>query len=928
LADIDRMFNPRTVALIGATEKEGTVGEATLKNLLIGKGKHTVYPVNPSHESVAGLKCYPNIAAIPEHVDLAVIATPASTVPEVVDECGKAGVDGVVIISAGFKEIGAEGVKLENEIRVIRAKYGLRLLGPNCVGFARPSAHLNATFLRDNPEPGSIAFISQSGALGSAILDWATVSHVGFSMFASLGSMLDVDFGDLIDFLGTDPATRSIILYVEGIGNAKKFMSAARGFSRTKPIVVLKAGKYNTGAKAVQSHTGALAGDFEVYDAAFKRVGVVRVDEIGNLFNCASVLDSKRLPSGPRVAMVTNAGGPGVVASDAVTDLGGEMAKLSPDSMKVLDEHLPPYWSHGNPVDVLGDADVARYETAVGTCLADPSVDGLVAICTPQGVTPAAELATTVVRLAKDKQKPVLTVWMGEKGVAEARRKFAENSVPTYPTPEEAVKTYMYMYRYKRNLDLLYETPEELPVDLMPPNSHLKLMIRRAISGGKLLLSQADADKFLDAYNIPRLAGGFAKGAEEALLVARRIGYPVVIKIVSQDVVHKSDVGGVVTNITSSEMLAHEFAKLMDRIRILKPEAKIDGVYVQRMAKDVDYELILGSKKDRDFGAVLLFGSGGIGVELFRDFAIGLPPINQVLARRLMEDTKIYKALAHGLRNKAPVNLKTLEEVLVRFSSMVTDFPEISEVDINPLSVSEGKAFAVDVRILLDPNPIDRSTPYPHLVIIPYPTKYVIPWKLEDGTDVLLRPIRPEDEAIESEFINGLSEETSRYRFFNIVRNLPHSDLVRFCNIDYDREMAIVAEVTEGGRRREIGVGRIIAEPDSKRGEFAVVIADSYQGKGLGRKLVDMVIDIASEKHLESIYGVVLRENQPMLSLCREMGFSLHPEEDYVRVELPLEVEAPAQGQGQVRSHVKPATTKTQGQSQEGQGKEAEGMSQ
>jgi acetyltransferase len=387
-------------------------------------------------------------------------------------------------------------------------------------------------------------------------------------------------------------------------------------------------------------------------------------------------------------------------------------------------------------------------------------------------------------------------------------------------------------------------------------------------------------------------------------------------------------VGGVVTNITSSEMLAHEFAKLMDRIRILKPEAKIDGVYVQRMAKDVDYELILGSKKDRDFGAVLLFGSGGIGVELFRDFAIGLPPINQVLARRLMEDTKIYKALAHGLRNKAPANLKTLEEVLVRFSSMVTDFPEISEVDINPLSVSEGKAFAVDVRILLDPNPIDRSTPYPHLVIMPYPTKYVIPWKLEDGTDVLLRPIRPEDEAIESEFINGLSEETSRYRFFNIVRNLPHSDLVRFCNIDYDREMAIVAEVTEGGRRREIGVGRIIAEPDSKRGEFAVVIADSYQGKGLGRKLVDMVIDIASEKHLESIYGVVLRENQPMLSLCREMGFSLHPEEDYVRVELPLEVEAPAQGQSQVRSHVKPAQTKTQGQSGEGQGKEAEGMSQ
>jgi acetyltransferase len=903
--DMDRMFNPKAVALIGATDKEGTVGEATLKNLLVGKGKHTVYPVNPSHDVVAGLKCYPNMAAIPEHVDLAVVATPAKTVPEVVEECGKAGVEGVVIISAGFREAGAEGVRLEEEIKKIRAKYGFRLLGPNCVGFARPSIHLNATFLKDSPELGSIAFISQSGALGSAILDWATVSHVGFSLFASVGSMLDLDFGDLIDFLGTDSATRSIIVYVEGIGNAKKFMSAARGFARTKPIIVLKAGKYKTGAKAVQSHTGALAGDFEVYDAAFKRVGVLRVDEIGDLFNCASVLDSKRLPSGPRLAIVTNAGGPGVLASDKVTDLGGELAKLSESSMKVLDERLPPFWSHGNPVDVLGDADVTRYEIAISTCLADSAVDGMLAVCTPQGVTPATDLASTVVRLAKDRQKPVLTVWMGEKGVAEARRKFSENSIPTYATPEEAVKTYMYMYRYRRNLDLLYETPEELPVDLMPPNSHLKLMVRKAIADGKLLLSQAEADKFLDAYHIPRLSGGFARSEEEALMVARRVGYPVVLKIVSQDVVHKSDVGGVVTNIVNSEMLAHEFAKMIDRVKILKPDAKIDGVYVQKMVKGVDYELILGSKKDRDFGAVLLFGSGGIGVELFRDFAVGLPPINQVLARRMMEETTIYKALSKGLRNHSPANMKALEEVLVRFSSMVTDFPEIAEMDINPLSVGEGKVFAVDVRILLDPHPIDRSTPYPHMVILPYPTKYVVPWKLEDGTDVLLRPIRPEDEAIESEFINGLSEETSRYRFFNIVRNLPHSDLVRFCNIDYDREIAIIAEITEGGRRREIGVGRLIAEPDRRRGEFAVVIADQYQTKGLGRKLVDMLINIAEERKFESIYGVVLRDNTPMLSLCREMGFTLHPEEDYTRVELALKVEAQAPGQRQTQEETR-----------------------
>ncbi|HUI22779.1 MAG TPA: bifunctional acetate--CoA ligase family protein/GNAT family N-acetyltransferase [Nitrososphaerales archaeon] len=911
MADIERMFSPKAVALIGATDKEGTVGESTLKNLLQGKGKHTVYPVNPGHEVVAGLKCYPNIASVPGHVDLAVIATPAKSVPEVVEECGKAGVDGIVIISAGFREIGAEGAKLEAEISAIRAKYGFRILGPNCVGFARPSVRLNATFLKDSPEPGSIAFISQSGALGSAILDWATVSHVGFSLFASMGSMLDLDFGDLIDFLGTDPNTRSIIVYVEGIGNAKKFMSAARGFARTKPIVVLKAGKYTTGAKAVQSHTGALAGDFEVYDAAFKRVGVLRVNEIGDLFNCASVLDSRRLPSGPKLAIVTNAGGPGVLASDKVTDLGGELAKLSDSTMKVLNEHLPPYWSRGNPVDVLGDADVSRYELAMKALLEDSNVDGILAMCTPQGVTPATDLASMVVKESKDKHKPVLTVWMGEKGVADARRKFAENSVPSYSTPEEAIKTYMYMYRYRRNLDLLYETPNEVPVDLMPPNSHLRLMVRKAIADGKLLLSQADADKFLDAYNIPRLGGGFARGEEEALMIARRVGYPIVLKIVSQDIVHKSDIGGVIVNITNSETLAHEYNKLIDRVKILKPEAKIDGVYVQKMAKNVDYELILGSKKDRDFGAVLLFGSGGIGVELFRDFAIGLPPINQVLARRMMEETTIYKALSKGLRNRPPANLKALEEVIIRFSSMIADFPEIAEMDVNPLSVAEGKVFAVDVRILLDQKPIDRSIPYPHMVILPYPTKYVVPWKLEDGTDVLLRPIRPEDEAMESEFINGLSEETNRYRFFNLVRNLPHSDLVRFCNIDYDREMAIVAEITEGGRRREIGVGRLIAEPDRRRGEFAVVIADQYQTKGLGRKLVDMLIDIAEERRFESIFGVVLRDNAPMLSLCREMGFSVKYEEDYARVELALRVSssqsvAEAQPQPQPQQPAKP----------------------
>ncbi|HMK82780.1 MAG TPA: GNAT family N-acetyltransferase [Candidatus Bathyarchaeia archaeon] len=891
---IEKMLSPKTVAAIGASDVEGSVGHALMKNLLSGKEKRTIYPVNPNRPTVMGLKSYQNVAKIPAHIDLAIIATPAKTVPAIVEECAKAGVDGVVILSAGFREIGADGAKLEEDITKAQSRHQIRILGPNCVGFIRPHIGLNATFLRDDPVPGQIAFISQSGALGSAILNWAVSSHIGFSMFASLGSTLDIGYGDMIDYLGEDPNTRSIIIYMEDVHSARKFMSAARGFARTKPIIVLKAGKHAAGAKAASSHTGALAGDYIVYDAAFKRAGVVRVDEIADLFNCAEVLESRLLPAGPKLGVVTNAGGPAVLAADSIVDHGGELAELSEKSLLALNANLPLYWSHGNPVDVLGDADVKRYELAVETCMLDPNIDGLLVIYTPQGATSPTEVAQAITKLVAKRRKPLLTVWMGEDSVREARQIFHSNNIPTYSTPEEAMKTYMYMYRYRRNLDLLYETPQELSIDISPPKNHLKIIIQKTKENGRSALTQVDVDRFLDAYEIPRVKGKLARDVDQAVMIAAEIGYPVVIKIASEDILHKTDVGGVVTSIVNSDSLREQYKLLLERMKQAKPEAKIDGVYVQKMLKKADYELILGSKKDRDFGAIILFGSGGIGVELFKDFSVGIPPLNQNLARRILEETRIYQALSKGLRNKPPIDMKSLEEIMVRFSNMIVDLPEISEMDINPLAVSDGKLWALDARIIIDPAiKLRRSEPYPHLVMMPYPTKYVTPWRLREGTEVMLRPIKPEDEPMELDFIRGLSTETSRFRFFQIIKDLPHDALVRFCNIDYDREMAFIAETTDlntnqAPQRIEIGVSRLILDPNRRRGEIAVVIADKFQGKGLGTKLVDMLIEVARDKGVEALYGVIMSGNMAMIRLCEKLGFAIRREQDSVLAELKL----------------------------------------
>jgi acetyltransferase len=799
-----------------------------------------------------------------------------------VEQCGKAGIIGIIIISAGFKETGPEGKALEDRILEIKKKYNLHIIGPNCLGIIHPDINLNATFVPKMLRTGSIAFISQSGALGSAILDLATHENIGFSNFVSVGSMIDVDFGDLIDYFGTDPKTTSILMYVEGITNARKFISAARHFAITKPMIVIKAGRFAESAKAAASHTGALTGEDMVYDAAFKRAGVVRVEEIGDLFNCAEALGRQPLPRGPNFAVITNAGGPGVMAADAIIARGGRLAKLSSKTIETLNSILPPYWSRGNPIDVLGDAKADKYRAAVEACFRDENIDGLLIIYTHQGAANPAEIAKSIVDMCKTEGfcKTYLTSFMGYEEVEEANRIFAQSGIPTYYTPEQAVATFMYMYQYKRNLELLYETPPELPVDSIPPKRPLSVIIRDAAKENRGILTEMETKQLLEFYNIPVVKTLVAKTPDEAVTYAMQIGYPVVLKILSPQIVHKTDVGGVILNINFEAEVRAAFDEIIRRAREYNPEARIQGVTVQPMIKKRGYEIILGARTDPLFGPVILFGRGGVDVEVYKDVAIGLPPLNRTLARRMMAETKICQLL-RGYRDLPPANIKLLEEIMVRFSQLLVDFPQLKEIEMNPLLIDEKEAFALDAR-----------------VISPYPERYKTFWKLRDGRTVLLRPIKPEDEPLWLEMFHTLSEESIRFRFFGTIKEpVAHEFGVRYCNIDYDREIAIAAELEEEGHRKMLGVARLFVEPDGKTGEIVFGIADPWQGLGLGSKLVDYIIEISKDKKLETIYAVTLPNNYRAIRLMKNMGFTLEfPDEGTVKATLNLKEELESQG--------------------------------
>ena len=881
--NLDRIFNPKVVAVIGASDEEGTVGYALMRNFKDLGYEGKVYPVNIKKEEVLGLKAYPTIEQVPETVDLAIIATPARTVPDIVEQCGRSGVKGLIIISAGFKEIGEEGKALENKITELKKKYSLRIIGPNCLGVIRPSVKMNATFINKMPKPGNIAFISQSGALGSAILDYALHENIGFSNFVSIGSMIDVDFGDLIDYFGTDPKTRSILMYIEGLTDARKFMSAARHFARTKPIILVKAGKFKESAKAAASHTGSLTGEDNVYDAAFKRAGIVRVDEIADLFNAAEVLGMQPLPKGPNLAIITNAGGPGVMATDAIIAQGGKVAELSPKTMEALDAVLPHFWSHGNPIDILGDAHADRYKATLEVCLKDENVDGILVIYTHQAVAEPINIAQTIADYVKSQPyqtKTILTSFIGYGAVEEANRIFNANSIPTFTTPEQATKTYLYMYQYKRNLELLYETPEEIPIDVMAPKRPLMVILRNAATENRELLTEAEAKRFLKYYNFPVVKTEVAQTADEAVRLAQQIGYPVVLKILSPQIVHKTEAGGVILDLNSESEVRDAFNHIMQRAKEYDPQAEIQGVTVQQMIKKKGYEIIIGAKRDSLFGPVILFGMGGVGVELFKDFALGIPPLNQTLVRRMMEETKVYQLLK-GYRNVPPANIKLLEEIMVLFSQMLVDFPQLKEVDINPLFIDEEEAFAFDARIVLDKQAVfEKLEPHSHLVISPYPKKYETIWTVKDGKNVLLRPIKPEDEPLWLEMFSNFSDESIRYRFFQIIKDTPHEVVVRYCNIDYDREIAIVPELVENGQRKILGVARVSLEPDGKTGEIAFIVTDAYQGSGLGTKMVDHVLEICKDMGVETVYAIMLPDNYRAINLTKKMGFTMSYMED------------------------------------------------
>jgi len=869
--NLDKVFKPKSIAVIGASNKFGSPGHTIFRNLVGSGYDGVVYPINPKHESIQGVQAYKSIEEIPKVVDLAIIATPSKIVNDVVERCGKKGIKGILIISAGFKEIGEKGVKLEKELLRIKEKYNLRIVGPNCVGYILPYLGLNATFARTMPLKGNIALFSQSGAICGAILDWAAASNVGFSSFISVGSMLDVDFGDLIDYFGMDIHTRSIVLYIESITDAKKFMSAAKSFARTKPIIVIKSGRFKEGAKAATSHTGAMAGEDAIYDAAFKRAGVVRVKEISDLFNCSAILAKQPRPTGPNIAIITNAGGPGVLATDAIIEKGGKLANLSDETMKTLNSFLPVHWSKANPVDIIGDSDEDMYERSIDACLEDKNVDGLLTICVPQVVADPRLLADRLISLSKKSVKPLMVAFPGEQSVYHARQILNKNNVPAYSSPEEAVDSYMYLYNYARNLELMYETPQELDIKPSPSNQQkLKNIMTNALKQNRTLLDEAESKEFIEMYGIKTSKPETAKTEEEVVKIANKVGYPVVMKIFSKEITHKSDAGGVVLDIQCEDGLRKQYQNMLKTVNEKLPDKKVEGVTIQKMVKNKGTELIFGSKKDPIFGSVILFGMGGIYTELFKDKAIGFPPLNQVLAQRIIEQTKANELLK-GFRGLPPVNIEKVEETLINFSQMIIDHPEIKEVDINPLIASGDDLIAVDARIVIDKKPEDK----PHLIISSYPKKYIKKVKLKDKTEITLRPIKPEDEYLWQEMFDSFSEDTVRFRFFRIIKETPHELRTRFCNIDYDREIGIVAEIKENDKSRLIGVTRIIKSPGRKdQAEFALVVSDKWHRLGLGSEFLDYTFEIAKDMGLKDLYGIVLKDNIPMITLCQEKGFN------------------------------------------------------
>jgi acetyltransferase len=871
------LFDPQSIAVFGASTGGISVGAHVFENLTKGGFEGKVYPVNPAHGKIGGKTCYPSISEVPGRVDLAVIATPAATVSEIIRQCGEAGTRHAIVLSAGFRDVGGAGIELENALIEVARQSGVRVLGPNCVGLVRPALRMNASFLNIPPPGGNLALVSQSGALCSAISDWAGPNHLGFSAVVSLGNSADIGFGDTLDFLASDPETDAILLYVEGVRHPRSFVSALRAATWRKPVIVLKAGRHGQSSQAATTHTGALMGSDEVFDAALERGGAVRAETFGELFAAAEILSANRRSKGNRLGIVTNGGGAGVLAADRAGDLRLDLAEPSGETVATLDKVLSPYWSHANPIDILGDAGAAQYKTAVRAALDDPNFDGLVVMLTPQAMTDATAAAQAVLDGgAGTSRKPVLACWMGESSVTDGRRLLSQNGIPDFTTPERAIEAFSYLARRHERRLMSLETPDPRPEASPYDVEGADLIIEGALMDGRSVLSDTESKAVLRAFGIPINPTIEAATASKALVAAETLGFPVAIKISSPEITHKSDVGSVRLGIATAADVKLAFDQITANAHAARPDATIAGVTVEPMVNPAGArELLVGVSRDPVFGPSILFGAGGTMAEMLRDYAVTLPPLNALLARRLIERTRV-SGLMSDFRDQPAVDRDGVVDILIRIGDLIAACPAIIEMDINPLLAMQSGVLAVDARISVR-RPSGSMRPGDHLAIAPYPEHLVEHGHLSDGTALTIRPIRADDARDESDFVRRLSPRSRRLRFMGAMKELTPEMLARFTQIDYGREMALVAVIGEGDQRRQVGVARYYLNGDGTSCEFALVVSDEVQGRGIGTRLMKALLDVAEASGLETMEGEVLAENEPMLQLVAELGFQISP---------------------------------------------------
>ncbi len=869
---LSSLLAARSVALVGATERPGALGRIVYRNLAAA-GLPELYTVNPKYKQLFDRPAYAKLAELPRPVDLAVIVTPSRTVPQLLEQAGTAGIKAAVVLTSGFGETGAEGRALQDQALEAARRSGVRVLGPNCLGLMRTDTGLNATFARTPVRPGRLALVSQSGAICGAIIDWAYGADIGFSSVVSLGGAIDVDFGEVLDFLVADDKTDAVLMYIEGIRDARRALSALRAATRVKPVVVLKVGRSATGSRAASSHTGALVGSDAVFDAALRRSGAVRVKTYTQLFAAARVLGSSRLPKGERLAIVTNGGGPGVVAADSAAENAVPLAELSADTIARLDAKLPPQWSQGNPIDLIGDAGPERFAEATAAALADPGVDAVLAMYSPVAVTEPADAARAVAEAAKASRKPVLAAWLGDINPSETRAYLESQGIPNFYTPENAVEAFSFLNLHRRNQAQLLQVPAALErtVEARPPDfPRVEAIRRRAVAEGRSLLTQAEAQDLVSAFGLPVPRSVLAPTRDAAVAAAREIGFPAVLKIHSPDIAHKSDVGGVRLNLQNADMVASAFDDIVRHTARLRPEARIEGVLVQPMLRFAHArEVLIGIATDAVFGPVISFGAGGVAVEAVRDAALALPPLNAMLARDLMERTRVYRLLA-GYRDVPAADFSSLVAILEGVSRMACTLPWVKEMDLNPVLAHANGAVVADTRVVIDPALRESPPRYGHMAIHPYPAELEGEIVLRDGSRLRMRPMRPDDAARERRFFEALSDRSRYQRFMQYLKQLSPQLLARFTQLDYDRELALVALDDKG---EFVAVGRYAPNPDGLTAEFALTVADAWQGKGIGHALLRRLGEEARRAGYQELYGTILSANQEMLELAAHFGF-------------------------------------------------------